>query len=105
VRFSLDGHSICSRHSTQEITLENPLDEQITFQTTSSNKNNFSVNTDQEALTMQSKSQAKVNVVFNPSSIGSGTEQQPHQSTISFVNEKVCQWKEKEKLTMHIYIY
>jgi hypothetical protein len=51
--------------------------------------NNFTINTDQDTLTVQPKSQTKVNIVFNPSSIGSGDEQQ-HQSKISFVNDKVC---------------
>ncbi|UJR33894.1 hypothetical protein I4U23_021314 [Adineta vaga] len=76
-------------HTTQEIILENPLDEQIIFQTMSSNNNNFSMNTDQDTITIPGKSQTKVNIIFNPSSIGSGTEQQPHQSTISFNNEKL----------------
>ncbi len=79
---------IICRNTTQEITIENPLDEQITFQTISSNKNNFIVNTDQDTITVQPKSQAKVNITFNPSSIGNGDEQQ-HQSKISFVNDKV----------------
>lgn len=66
------------------------MDEPITFQTMSSNNNNFSVNTEQDIITIQPKSQAKVNIVFNPSSIGNGNEQQQHQSNISFVNDKVC---------------
>ncbi|CAF4396047.1 unnamed protein product, partial [Rotaria sp. Silwood2] len=68
-------------NSTQEITIENPLDEQVTFQTILSNNNNFTINTDQDTITIQPKSQAKVNVMFNPSSIGSGSEQK-HQSKI-----------------------
>lgn len=77
------------RNASQEITIENPLDEQIIFQTVSSNTNHFSINNDQDAITVQPKSQTKVNIVFNPSSIGNGDEQQ-HQSKISFVNDKVC---------------
>lgn len=74
----------------QEITLENPLDEQIIFQTVSSNMNNFTIGSNQDAITVQPKSQTKVNIVFNPSSIGNGDEQQQHQSKISFVSDKVC---------------
>ncbi|CAF3339438.1 unnamed protein product [Rotaria sp. Silwood1] len=75
-------------NSTQEITIENPLDEQVTFQTIISNNNNFTINTDQDTITVQPKSQAKVNVTFNPSAIGNGNEQK-HQSKISFVNDKL----------------
>ena len=78
-----------SRNSIQEITIENPLDEQITFQSVSSNNNNFMINADQDTITIQPKSQAKVDIVFNPSSIGNGDEQK-HQSKISFINDKVC---------------
>lgn len=79
-------------NSTQEITLQNPLDEQVTFQTVLSNNNNFTVDGDQETITVPPKSQAKLNVIFNPSSIGDGNEQK-HQSKISFVNDKVCSAK------------
>jgi hypothetical protein len=51
--------------------------------------NNFTINTEQDTITVQPKSQTKVNIIFNPSSIGSGDEQQ-HQSKISFINDKVC---------------
>ena len=64
------------------------MDEQITFQTVSSNANNFTIGSNQETITVQPKSQTKVNIVFNPSSIGGGDEQQ-HQSKISFVSDKV----------------
>jgi hypothetical protein len=56
----------------------------------SSNNNNFTVNTEQDTITIQPKSQTKVDIIFNPSSIGNGSEQQQHQSNISFVNDKVC---------------
>ncbi|CAF2209937.1 unnamed protein product [Rotaria magnacalcarata] len=74
--------------STQEITIENPLDEQVTFQTVISNNNNFSINGDQDTVTVQPRSQAKINVIFNPSSIGNGNEQK-QQSKISFLNDKL----------------
>ncbi|CAF5144107.1 unnamed protein product, partial [Rotaria magnacalcarata] len=76
--------------STQEITIENPLDEQVTFQTVISNNNNFSINGDQDTVTVQPRSQAKINVIFNPSSIGNGNEQK-QQSKISFLNDKIEQ--------------
>ena len=47
------------------------------------------INADHETITIQPKSQAKVDIVFNPSSIGIGDEQK-HQSKISFINDKVC---------------
>ncbi|CAF4360629.1 unnamed protein product, partial [Adineta steineri] len=75
-------------NTAQEITLENPLDEQITYQTVMTNNNNFTLNTDQDTITIPPKSQAKINIIFNPSSIGTGSEQQQHQTNISFVNEK-----------------
>jgi hypothetical protein len=56
----------------------------------SSNNNNFTVNTEQDTITIQPKSQTKVDIIFNPSSIGNGNGQQQHQSNISFVNDKVC---------------
>ena len=61
------------------------------------NNNNFTINTDQDTVTIPPKSQAKINIVFNPSSIGSGSEQQQHQTNISFVNEKVCTIRKKYK--------
>ncbi|CAF3695722.1 unnamed protein product [Adineta steineri] len=76
-------------NTAQEITLENPLDEQITYQTVMTNNNNFTLNTDQDTITIPPKSQAKINIIFNPSSIGTGSEQQQHQTNISFVNEKI----------------
>jgi hypothetical protein len=68
----------------------------------SSNNNNFTINTDQDTVTIQPKSQAKVNVIFNPSSIGNGNEQQ-HQSKISFINDKVCIQEKNE--VFHFYIF
>lgn len=51
--------------------------------------NNFTIGSNQDTITVQPKSETKVNIVFNPSSIGNGDEQQ-HQSKISFVSDKVC---------------
>lgn len=70
----------------------------------SSNNNNFSLNTDQDTITIPAKSQTKVNVIFNPSSIGSGTEQQPHQSIISFNNDKVSIPKRETRSDFHAHV-